>query len=62
MPGLHDTDFDTYYHNNQRHDPYMEDHQRHQMVNDTLACWACDCAEHQDTSCRCSCHSNRRHH
>lgn len=51
-----------YYHNDNPDDPYIQDDQRHRMLDDTLACWACDCAEHQDHTCRCSCHTNRRHH
>ena len=62
MPGLHNTDYDTHYHDNNRTDPLVDDDQRHRMLSDTLACWQCDCAEHQDTTCRCSCHTNRRYH
>ena len=51
-----------HHHSDDRNDPYVEDHQRHRMLDELLACWACDCAEHQDHTCRCSCHSKRRHH
>jgi len=58
------SDSSVYYHDNNRHDPFVTNPQRNAAAADYEPCWACDCTSTLDSEpgCRCSCHSQRRHH
>lgn len=51
-----------YYHNDDPTDPYLDDPQRTANDADWWPCYSCDCTNSLESGCRCSCHSQRRHH
>ncbi len=51
-----------YYHADDPNNPFVEDHQRAATDDDWWPCVACDCSDLLESGCRCSCHSQRRHH
>lgn len=51
-----------YYHDQDRNDPFVNDHQRPATDADWWPCYACECSNTLESNCRCSCHSQRRHH
>ena len=57
----HDPNSGVFYHGGDPDDPFMDDPNRRRQEDDYFACPACTCTEPTD-GCRCSCHSERRHH
>ncbi len=59
----HDTpDSSVYYHGDDANDPFVDDPNRQGVEDDYYSCPMCDCAFALEIGCRCSCHSQRRHH
>ncbi len=56
-----DRESSVFYHGDDRDDPFVEDPNRLRQEIDYYPCPACTCTEPTD-GCRCSCHSQRRHH
>jgi len=58
------SDSSVYYHGDDRNDPFVSNSQRTPTTDDYNPCWSCDCTSTLDSEpgCRCSCHSQRRHH
>ena len=54
-------DSSVFYHDGDPDDPFTDDPNRRPQDDDYYACPACNCTEPAD-DCRCSCHSQRRHH
>lgn len=57
-----DQDSSGKYHDDNPHDPRVQDHNRAHVEDDYWACMACSCNDLFGTECRCSCHSQRVHH
>ncbi len=55
-------DSSVFYHNEDPTDPFVEDPNRSLQYDDYYSCPACTCTGPSDSICRCSCHSQRRHH
>jgi len=51
-----------YYHHDDRDDPFVDDPNRARTEADYEPCLGCHCNDTLATGCRCSCHSQRRHH
>lgn len=58
------SDSTVFYHQGDPDDPFITDPQRKPTTDDYQPCWTCDCTStlDSDPGCRCSCHSQRRHH
>lgn len=50
-----------FYHHDDPDDPYVDNLNRMFQDDDYYSCPACHCTG-PDEPCRCSCHSERRHH
>ena len=57
-----DNESSVYYHDDNPNDPFVTDHQRTSTDADWWPCYSCDCSDSLEQHCRCSCHSQRRHH
>ena len=63
MPGIrpNDPDSSVFYHNDDPDDPFVDNPNRQLQDDDYYPCPACGHTGPED-GCRCSCHSERRHH
>ena len=55
-------DSSVFYHRDDQDDPYIDDPNRVAVADDYYSCPMCDCTLTLEAGCRCSCHSQRRHH